>query len=299
MYRLSLTVAALFAAVACAYAQDYRVQYIEGLVEVQRNAAWYQAAEGDQVSRGALVRLDDGAFVELAGGGATLRLTRRGTYDLNQLAAADTQARSAGVGAFLAQRARAMAAPTESTPRHQVGVAGARGDDKSATGPIWAGQSSTGDLIAEGTRKLSSGSYHEAYAIFADAQESASGPDLARVTFLMGYAAYLDGDVSRALRALQEPAPDPAASHYDDHVLVLAQILVETFAYEDAADLLQRYLRPGKAAGDNAQAARLLLGMSFKGLGSRERAAETLRAAQAANPSSPAGRAAAKLLESL
>ena len=84
MNRLTLTMLLIFLGVA-AYGQELRVQYLEGLVEVQRGAAWYQVAAGDAIAGGSLVRLDDGAFAELSGGGTTLRLARRGTYDLGKL----------------------------------------------------------------------------------------------------------------------------------------------------------------------------------------------------------------------
>ena len=80
---------------------------------------------------------------------------------------------------------------------------------------------------------------------------------------------------------------------------MLSQLLVETFAYADAAELLRGYLGSGSASGDNLQTARLFLGLSEKGLGNRERAAESLREAQRLNAGSDAGRAAARLLESL
>jgi tetratricopeptide (TPR) repeat protein len=300
MRRITPTALVMILAVACAHAQDYRVQYLEGLVEVQKGATWREIAAGESVPRASIVRLDEGAFAELTSAGSTLRLTRRGTYDLSQLAAADMQARSAGVGTFLSQRAQALAPARETATRHQAGVAGVRGDDKDEKQKVtWVGSESAKDLLTAGMRELAGGDYTEARALFEDAEKAAVGPDIARATFYKGYAAYLDGKVTEALRALEAPRPDPATAHYEDHVLVLAQVLVETFAYTDAAELLQGYLRGGKTTADNAQTARLLLGLSQKGLGNRQQAVDTLRVAQQANPASPAGRAAARLLETL
>lgn len=300
--RLTLTLALIFAVCASVQAQDYRVQYLEGLVEVQKGAAWHQVAAGDTVPATALLRLDDGAIAELDSGGAgqTLRLTRRGTYELARLSAASAQTQSVGIKSFLTQRARALSAPTER--KAGAAVAGVRAEMAAPTQPVWVGGESAEELISQGTQKLSGGAYKEAYGLFEEAREAADakgGPEAAQAAFYLGYAAYLAGDVVTALRHLEKPRPDPASRTYNDHVLVLAQLLVETFAYADAADLLRSYLKSGVASGDNLQTAHLFLGLSEKGLGNRERAAESLRTAQQLNAGSETGRAAAKFLEAL
>lgn len=297
MNRLTLTVTLVLAAALAAYGQDLRVQYLEGLVEVQRGAAWHQVAAGDAVPAGAVVRLDDGAFAELTGGGGTLRLSRRGTYELGRLASASAQNQSVGIGTFLTQRARAMSAPPATKATAAVG--GARAGIGPASPPVkWAGEESAEQLLSDGIEKLASGAYKEAYNLFQEALDG-SGPEKARTTFYLGYAAYLGGDVVAALRNLERPRPDAASPYYHDHVLVLAQLLVETFAYADAADLLQGYLRSGGSTGENLQTAQLFFGLSQKGLGNRDRAAESLRAARQLNADSSAGRAAARILETL
>ncbi len=302
MNRLTLTLALTFALCVPAQAQDFSVQYLEGLVEVQKGAAWHQVAEGDTVSAAALLRLDDGAVAELAAGGAgaTLRLTRRGTYELARLAAASAQTQSVGIRSFLTQRAKALSAPAER--KAGAAVAGVRAEMAGPSQPVWVGGESAEELIAQGIQKLSGGSYKEAYSLFeeaAEAAEAGGGPEAAQAAFYRGYAAYLNGDVVAALKHLENPRPDPASRTYSDHVLVLTQLLVETFAYADAAELVRAYLASGVAAGDNLQSAHLFLGLSEKGLGNRERAAESLRTAQQMNADSEAGRAAARFLETL
>lgn len=289
--------ALMFAVLASAHGQDFRVQYLEGLVEVQSGAAWRQVAEGDTVPAAALLRLDDGAIAELTSAAATLRLTRRGTYELARLAAASAQTESVGIRSFLTQRAKALSAPAER--KAGAAVAGVRAEMAGPGQPVWVGGESAEELISQGVRKLAGGAYKEARALFEEAREAAGGPEKAQAAFYLGYAAYLDGDVVSALKQLQDPAPDPASRTYSDHVLVLAQLLVETFAYAEAADLLRAYLKAGVAAGENLQSAHLFLGLSEKGLGNRERAAQSLRTAQQLNAGSEAGRAAARFLETL
>ena len=122
MNRLTLTAGLLLAVCVSVGAQDFRVQYVEGLVEMQREAAWREVALGDAVPAAAVLRLDDGAVIELAaGGGGMLRIARRGTYELARLATASAQNRSAGVGTFLTQRARAMAVPDRAQGRRHRG----------------------------------------------------------------------------------------------------------------------------------------------------------------------------------
>jgi tetratricopeptide (TPR) repeat protein len=300
MKRLTLVMLLALCASLSATAQQLSVQYVEGLVEVQQGAVWREVAAGDAVPASALLRLDDGAVAELAGGGTTLRLTRRGTYELASLARESAQTRSAGIGAFLTQRARAMGGK-KATPDRDAPVAGVRAEAKDQGGVQWVGAESADKLISDGIERLAKGDYRAAYATFEEARDaaSASGPDAARADFYWGYASYLNGDLVTALRHLEKQRPDPASSIYNDHALVLAQLLVETFAYSDAADLLKGYIGSGAPRGDNLQTARLLLGLSEKGLGDTRRAAENLRAAQQMNAGSDAGRAAAKLLETL
>ncbi len=300
MKHLTLVMLLALALCASAYAQDLRVQYLDGLVELQTGAAWRELAAGDSVPASAVLRLDDGAIAELAGGGMTLRLTRRGTYDLASLATASAQSKSAGLGTFLTQRARAMGGARAA--KADASAAGVRAEAKDDRTVNWVGAESADALISSGIEKLARGDYKAAYATFEDARDaaaSASGPDAARAAFYLGYASYLNGDLVSALRYLEKPRPDPSSSMYNDHVLVLAQLLVETFAYADAADLLQGYIGSGAPRGDNLQAARLFLGLSQKGLGNRQQATESLQAAQQMNAGSDAGRAAARLLETL
>ncbi len=300
MKHLTMVMWLALALCASANAQELRVQYLEGLVEVQKGAAWHELAVGDSVPASGVLRLDDGAIAELAGGGTTVRLTRRGTYELAGLVSASAQSKSAGIGTFLTQRAKAMAGAR--SVKADASAAGVRGEAKDDRAVQWVGGESADALISSGIEKLASGDYKAAYAIFEDARDaagSASGPDAARAAFYLGYASYLNGDLASALRQLEKPRPDPSSSTYNDHVLVLAQLLVETFAYADAADLLQGYIGSGTPRGDNLQTARLFLGLSQKGLGNRQQAAESLRAAQQMNAGSDAGRAAAKLLETL
>jgi len=69
----------LLAALGAA-AQDLRVEYTEGLVELASGGSWKELAPGDRLPVGARIRLAEDAFVELAQGSTRFAVSQPGVY---------------------------------------------------------------------------------------------------------------------------------------------------------------------------------------------------------------------------
>lgn len=293
---LIITMIAIVAVVSMAAAQNIIVEYVEGMVELQGSRGWSEVFIGDSVPGNATIRVGDDGMVELRGAERTVLLARAGTYDLATILSAVQPAANNGVGSLMQGRIRRMVrdeVPQDST------VAGVRASEAVERDAVtWAGGESTYELIEEGLAALDVGDYEDAYLVFYDAWEFAGTDELPTVEFYLGYSAYLIGNVGEALDFLESSDPDPDADYYDDHVLTLAQVLVEGYAFDDAIDLLESYIERNPADED-LQMAYLLEGLAYNGSGDTRRARQKLDEARRIDPTSETGALAGEISDSL
>jgi hypothetical protein len=94
-------------------------------------------------------------------------------------------------------------------------------------------------------------------------------------TYLLGTAAYGLGDLSSAVRWLEDTGPDPESGYFYDHSMLLAQVLIEAYAYEDALSIIDD-LRAWYAGADRDSAVLLLSGIAYLESGDTIRAVEHL-----------------------
>lgn len=284
-------------------AQDVLVEYVEGVVDVRDGGAWNEVFIGDSVPTNATIRVGATGMVELRSAGKTFLLSQAGSYQLASIVEATQRNERVGVGAIARQRIRSFVG--EQTSSDAV-VAGVRASEAATRDEVdWAGGESVPELIAIGVSELDAGNYEDAYYTFYDAWEFAGSEELPRAQFYLGYSAYLIGEGSAALRYLRDPAPDPTTEYYDDHILTLAQIQVESFAFADAIDLLNPFIE-SVGAGDTEdadvptlQAAYLLAGLAYDGLGDGESARDNFQAAYELDPESDNAAVATALIDSL
>lgn len=275
-------------------AQDITVEYVEGYVEVQQDTNWTEVYIGDVLSSDARVRLDDNSYAELSSGASLLKLTRSGTYVISDLIRTSEQTSSANLGSLLTGRIRKFTSPDEN---QQTTVGGVRA--KKAPGEpdvTWVGGESVQELIDEGIAQLAEENYTEAFGLFQDAYDYATGSDVDRTLYYMGYASYLAGKTADAVHYLDRSAPTPDAAYYSDHALTLAQVLIETFAYPDALDVLSSFIAGASPTGEDLQIAFVLQGLAYRGLGNVGTAREYFRKAVSVNEDSTPGQVAATLL---
>jgi tetratricopeptide (TPR) repeat protein len=300
MKRVAIGVVILIASVAGVNAQSVVVEYLEGSVEVREGSSWYSISIGESVSSDAELRLGRGGYAEIADGSGTITLARQGTYDLSNIIKSAQDNRSANVGSLLFSRVKQVAGQREQSEQRDTAAGGVRASE-AAQGPdiSWAGAESASDLISDGLARLSEEDYNEAYFLFEEAYNVADSATANKAQFYMGYAAYLSGKQRQAVKALTRAELQPDSDYYTDHVLTLAQLYVETFAYQDAAELVEQFLEQGPSEDSARQTALLLAGLSHKGLENTSEARRYLREARSMDGSTAAGQTARQVLQQL
>lgn len=298
MRKYSLISLFLFVAVAgIAVAQDILVEYVEGSVEVRGARGWSELFIGDTVAGNGTVRIGADGMVELRGAERTVLLARAGTYDLAEILGATRATANTGVSSLVQGRIRRMVQDEQPRDTTVAGVRASEAVDRDAVS--WAGGDNVFDLVEEGIGALDRGEYEDAYLAFYDAWEFAGTEALPLVEFYLGYSAYLIGNMGEALDFLESSSPDPTTDYYDDHVLTLAQILVEGFAFNDAIELLEGYVAAGEPETANLQVAYLIEGLAYSGAGDTTRAREKMERARSIDPDSETGALAAELTATL
>lgn len=245
---------------------DYSAVYIAGTVEYESAGRWRAVRIGDTVPAGATIRLTEGSAAEIVGAGSTLRLSRAGVYELAELAASTQRTRAINIDTMIGSRVRRLS--TADTDRGTPTVGGVRASE-AVTGPetIWVGGESPEDLIEEGIELLELGWIDDAFFVFEEAFDYATGSTRDKAQFLLGYTAAMIDDVFGAIDLLASPEPDRSTEYFDEHSILLARLYVETFAFTDAEGVLKTYIAANPTDTDARQTAQLLLGVAYRNAG--------------------------------
>ena len=292
-------VALLTAFCASVIAQQVDVGYVDGLLEVRDGTDWYELFIGDFVDADDEIRLGRNAYAELTNGQTTVKLSRPGTYQVSELIEGAERTASAGIAGMVLNRIGRLTGREEQPA--QTAAGGARASEAvNQNAPTWAGGETIDELIAEGVELLNEGAYEDAYYVFEEAYDYAiSDLEYARAIFYYGYASTLVGRNAQAFELLEEIGPDEDTDYFASHVLALGQLLVESFAYDEAVDYLSVLAEDGDQAPEDIQSAQLLLGVAYDGLGMAGQARAYLREARSTLPGTPAAEAAERLLGQL
>ncbi|TVR61923.1 MAG: hypothetical protein EA426_02510 [Spirochaetaceae bacterium] len=245
---------------------DYSAVYIAGTVEYESAGRWRALRIGDTMPAGARIRLTEGSAAEIVGAGSTLRLSRAGVYELAELAASTQRTRAINIDTMIGSRVRRLS--TADTDRSTPTAGGVRASEAVA-GPetIWVGGESPEDLIEEGIELIELGWIDDAFFVFEEAFDYATGPTRDKAQFLLGYTAAMLDDVFHAIDLLSSPGPDRSTEYFDEHSILLARLHVETFALADAESVLTRYIAASPSDTDALQTAQLLLGVAYRNAG--------------------------------
>ena len=287
----------LLALAAAALMAQVTVAYVDGAVDVRTGSRWAEVFIGDSLDATDTIRLGNGAYCELNDGSRTVRLTRSGTYELADLFESAGRTERVGLAGLVLNRVGRLTGAQEE--EQQTSAGGARAEAQEGPSMDWAGDETTDELVDQGLQLLNEGDYDGAVDVFEEAVDAAyTDPEIAKGSFYLGYAEYLIGNPIDALDLLEEMAPDPTTDFFASHILVLGQVLLESFAFEDAIDYLDMLLNADPAGLDPAdlQYAQLMAGMAYRGLHMDLEARRYLRAAQRTVPGSDLSRAAAGIL---
>lgn len=291
-YRPILLFISFLGAVALP-AQELIVEYVEGYLEIQDGGSWYELYIGDVVERDSSVRVDSGSYAEISDGAVTIKLLRPGVYTIGELLDSAQAQSDAGLGSLIAGRVGRLVGEDD---RGAASAGGVRASEAATDDRMqWAGGAEVDELIEEGVTMLEEGDYEEAFYIFEEAYEYSSFDQEPDLLFLMGYSLAFMGETVDALDYFADAALDPENEYYDSYAVAYAQLLLETFAFEDAADLLDEYLVTAEDPAD-VQYAYLLYGMALRGAGRPDQAREALEEAAASEADPGVRRAARSLL---
>jgi len=229
----------------------------------------------------------------------TIKLTRPGTYLISQLSTSARRTQSSGVAGLVLGRIGRLTG--QQAAQEQTTAGGVRASEAvNQNQPTWAGGESVDELIQNGLGLLNQGEFQDAYWVFQEAYDYALDDDeYARSVFYYGYGAALIGSTGEAFDLLEEVGPNPDTDYFEDHVIVLGQLLLETFAYEDAIEYLALLNEDAGADKGAQQSSLLLTGLAYDGMGNVRLAKQYLERSRDALPESEGAKIAEQLLGQL
>lgn len=234
---------------AAAFAEDFIVSYIDGILEISEDGEWYEVYIGDELPEDAVVRLDTDSYAEIKRRNDKLKLSRPGTYELTSLLGARSEVRSSGMGTLISGKFRTLI--QEDDTKTQSAVGGVRAAEAETVSIDWM-SSETAELISDGRDALTDGNIEEALTYFTDAYDfAADSYEEAEALYFMGLSYAIDGDYGSALENLDEAYMESDSQYYTDYYLLKAQLLVESFAFDETYEFLSEY---DTALGRNAPA---------------------------------------------
>jgi tetratricopeptide (TPR) repeat protein len=281
-------------------AQEIVVGYVDGVLQVREGTSWADLFIGDGLEPSDQIRLRGDAYAELTTGQTTVKLSRSGTYEVSDLIEGTGRTESAGIAGLVLNRIGRLTG-REDGQQEQTAAGGARASEAvNQNAPTWAGGESVDELIDEGVSLLNEGAYQDAYYVFQEAYDYAiTDAEYGKALFYYGYAFTLVGKSAQAFDLLEENGPDPQTDYFANHVLALGQLLVESFAYQEAIGYLELLENADGQDPEDRQSAQLLMGIAYDGLGMADEAQAYLERARRTVPGTAAADAADQLLGDL
>lgn len=279
---------------AVAFAQELRVEYLDGRLEVLKGGRWQEAGSGEAIPSGVTLRLGEHSVAELAAGEARITLSQPGTYSTAELLRAYRESSRWGVGRLVAEKLRSLFGRPTAQPMTAMAVRGEEVAEERGIG--WMDEEQ--EAFDKARQLLAEGRYEQAVAELEKALKTAGSEDRPQYLYLIGFAYSMAGRNGPALKALEQarlPVTDP---YFADYALLRSRLLVEGQGYGQAQDLLELLLG-GSPAIEVAQPAWFLSAYCAQQLGDPLSARERLLKAQALDPGSDIGRQAAGMLEVL
>lgn len=286
----------LLAALGAA-AQDLRVDYTEGLVELAAGGGWKELAPGDRLPAGARIRLAADAFLELVQGSARIAVSQPGVYLAADLVAASKKVASWQLGKVVSAKVKGTVAG--GAKGDGTAAMGARGAAAGAPATVeWVEASGSEEALSEGRSLLAAGRLDEALKVLQSALKEAYPGEEGLFYYYIATAYSAQQRTSLALRTLERVQVEPQEPLYTDLVLLKGQLLLESLAFADALTLFDSQLALNPEGGF-AQALLILSSYSYQGLGRSQGAREALQKAVSLDSTSELGQEAARLLTQL
>ena len=218
---------------------DFTADYIDGILDVREGSGWYEVYIGDSLPQNAIVRLDSDSYAELTYGNDKIKLSRPGTYELRKLLGSKNEVASSGMGSMFSGKFRTLI--HEDRSKTETAVGGVRAAEAETSTINWM-SSETSELIADGRDALDSGNFSEAADFFNEAWDfAADSYEESEALYFLGLTSAMSGNYSKALKSLDNIEIEKDSEYYNDFYLLKGQILIESFAWDEAYVFLSDY----------------------------------------------------------
>jgi tetratricopeptide (TPR) repeat protein len=277
-------------------AQDLRIEYTEGLVELSTGGGWKELSPGDRLAPNARIRLSADGLLELVQGSTRLSVSQPGTYLVSDLLAASKKVASWQLSQVVGGKLKgAVAGGAKGDGTAAMGV---RGAAAGAASIEWVESSGSEEALAEGRSLMEAGRYDEALKVLQEALQEAYAGEEGTFLYFIATAYSRQQRTAQALRTLDRARLEPQEPLYTDLVLLKGQLLLESLAFADALALFDGQLRLNPEGGF-AQALLILSSYSYRAMGKGEEARAALQQAVRLDAASELGREAAGQLSQL
>ncbi len=273
------------------FGQDITVTYVDGDMTVQENNSWYDVFSGDVLEGNSTVKVGPGSVAEFEIAGSKIILNKPGTYKMAELVSASRKAASFGNPVNLK---KFITGPDRGVTKTAVmGVRGAQADSGSSV--EWLTEDNM--ALSDAKDLIGSGKYEKAIDILNDSIDDAFDEELPEYDFYIGKSYYLLGEPGKALSYLSKVAGDPSADYYPDLVVLKGNLFLDSFAYNDALILFDRYLKQDNTS-ETAQLVAFLSAKAYSALGKKDEARNKLKMAVSLGVSNEVGKTATSILAS-
>ena len=279
---------------AVCFSQEYTVEYVEGYADGRIGGKWMELYIGDVLGSGDLIRLEEDSLVELSSGGASLTVTKAGTFNVNELYKQSKSRENMKFGSLIGNKLGTMFGESGSDVPTAVG--GVRGDAVGGDDGFGWVESEVEELIDTGIAALGAKEYERALGLFQEAYDySIDAEEENKSLYYIGYTYSLMGQPRKALSSLGDIDAVPASDIYADYYLLRGKILIETFDYESAVVFLTGF--EGDAAlKEERQAVFFLIGVAYDALGNKDQASKYFKLAWETDADSEIGKTAYHLI---
>ncbi|HAK46079.1 MAG TPA: hypothetical protein DCO79_09215 [Spirochaeta sp.] len=273
------------------FSVDFTAEYVDGFLDIKDGSEWYEVYIGDILPADAVVKLDTDSYAELSFGNETIKLSRQGIYELSKLVDSKKEVAGAGTTSLFSGKFKTL--HREDTTKTQSTVGGVRAAEAETVSIEWM-SSETAELIADGRDALEAGEFNDAYDFFTEAYDfSADSYEESEALYFLGLTSAVQGDYSDALMNLDMAEVEEDAEYYTDFYLLKGQLLVESYAYEEAFEFLDDYdSTAGKRTPAKLQEIYFLLAVAANNSGETVTARSAITKLIAIDPNSEIAKAA-------
>lgn len=237
--------AALFLAVAGAFAVPVTALFVDGSVQVLSGSSWKNLDFDDKFDSAQSVKLAAGAVLEIRSqSGSIVTIAAPGTYVVDALFKPRKESSAIATVAGKLEKL-AKGGPADQT------VAGVRGSEAvAAKDTMWAGGTVEADEAAKAAFEAAKAGDHagaytlyiEAYTLYMDASDPTGA---ARAAYSASLSAIASGSGAKALSALRRSSPEDAGALRGSYALTMATLAARYGAVAEAKDVLQRAIASG------------------------------------------------------